>query len=196
MSSISSSMVQLDLFFPLVSIFIMQWVKQTIIWQLTSKQSELFHPESRSPRESFRPDSLSPRVVSPSFINSASSLKNEIWKIPSFSRCLLVLLCLPHRRVPQCHIRRWIKFYATENVLKFEKKFCGGEKKIYSQLSWVKIFILRIFLFSEYFSFVAHWSNWYWWSRLSVIINKVSPFVVITDDHLCMLLLIRCHSSW
>jgi hypothetical protein len=29
---------------------------------------------------SFRPYSCSPRVVSPSFINSA--LKNEIWKIP------------------------------------------------------------------------------------------------------------------
>jgi hypothetical protein len=33
-----------------------------------------------SPPESFRPYSRSPRVVSPSFINSA--LKNEIWKIP------------------------------------------------------------------------------------------------------------------
>jgi hypothetical protein len=151
MSSISSSMVQLDLFFPLVSIFIMQWVKQTIIWQLTSKQSELFHPESRSPRESFRPDSLSPRVVSPSFINSASSLKNEIWKIPSFSRCLLVLLCLPHRRVPQCHIRRWIKFYATENVLKFEKKVLWRRKedlfstKLSKNFHSENIFILRIF---------------------------------------------------
>ena len=35
-----------------------------------------FRPESRSPPESFRPYSRSPRVVSPSFINSA--LKNEI----------------------------------------------------------------------------------------------------------------------
>ena len=33
-----------------------------------------------SPRESFRPYSRSPWVVSPSFINGA--LKNEIWKIP------------------------------------------------------------------------------------------------------------------
>jgi hypothetical protein len=39
-----------------------------------------FRPESPSPRESFRPDSLLPQVVSPSLINS--SLKNEIWKIP------------------------------------------------------------------------------------------------------------------
>jgi hypothetical protein len=39
-----------------------------------------FRPESRSPPESFRPYSRSPRIVSPSFINSA--LKNEIWKIP------------------------------------------------------------------------------------------------------------------
>jgi hypothetical protein len=38
-----------------------------------------FRPESRSPPESFRPYSRSPRVVSPSFINSA--LKNEIGKI-------------------------------------------------------------------------------------------------------------------
>ena len=43
------------------------------------------HPVSRfAPipvrRGSYRPDSLSPWVVSPSFINTA--LKNEIWKIP------------------------------------------------------------------------------------------------------------------
>jgi hypothetical protein len=141
MSSISSSMVQLDLLFPLVSIFIMQWVKQTIIWQLTSKQIRVV-----SSRILF-----APWVVSPSFINSASSLKNEIWKIPSFSRCLLVLLCLPHRRVPQCHIRRWIKFYSTENVLKFEKKVLWRRKEDLFSTELSKnfhsenIFILRIF---------------------------------------------------
>ena len=39
-----------------------------------------FAPNPVRPPESFRPYSRSPRVVSPSFINSA--LKNEIWKIP------------------------------------------------------------------------------------------------------------------
>ena len=48
---------------------------KNVMYPLYVLEAGSFRPESRSPGESFRPDSLSP-----SFINSA--FKNEIWKIP------------------------------------------------------------------------------------------------------------------
>ena len=110
MSSMSSSMVQFNPLFPLVSIFIMQWVKQTIICQLTSKLTFMF----------------------PMFTSTSLSSTQESSTMPHTSLKF---------------------FYSTENVLKFEKKVLWRRKE--DLFSAVKIFILRIFLFSEYFSFVA-----------------------------------------
>ena len=59
MSSISSSMVQLDPLFPLVSIFIM---KQTIIWQLTSKLTFFFPMFTSSSLSSTQESSTMPHT--------------------------------------------------------------------------------------------------------------------------------------
>ena len=62
-----------------------------------------FRPESRSPPKSFRPYSRSPRVVSPSFINSAlkkMKYKKYHCKYSYFGCCKacswVLYFCLPH----------------------------------------------------------------------------------------------------
>ena len=52
----------------------------TVVWNPGRFAPYPVRPVSRFVPIPVRPDSLSLRVVSPSFINSA--LKNEIWKIP------------------------------------------------------------------------------------------------------------------
>ena len=89
----------------------MQWIKQTIIWQLTSKLTFIF----------------------PMFTSSSLSSTQESSTMPHTSLNFFLL--------------NW------EHSQIWEKSFVAEKRRFI--LNWVKIFILRIFLFSEYFSFVV-----------------------------------------
>ena len=77
MSSITSSMVQLNPLFPLVSIFIMQWVKQTIICQFTSKLTFMFPMFTSTSLSSTQESSTMPHTSLTFFYSTENVLKFE-----------------------------------------------------------------------------------------------------------------------